>query len=75
MVNQERTIIESISNLINLKTKFHARRRLGLPKELLCNNPPAPTRLGLPKELSSVFNFPILIFFVGQAKKKNYVAN
>ena len=75
MVNQERTFIESISNLINLKTKFHARRRLGLPKELLCNNPPAPTRLGLPKELSSVFNFPILIFFAGQAKKKNYIVH
>ena len=58
--------------------------------ELLCNSPPAPARLGLPKELSSVFNFikgsrgafhliilgfPNLIFFAGQAKKKNCVVH
>ena len=100
MVNQERTVIESISKCINLKPKFHARRRpwqtapnsvilleVQAP-ELLHSNPLAPANPGLPNKLPSVFNFikgssgefhliilgiPILIFFVGQTKKKNCV--
>ena len=101
LVNQERTVIESISRCINLKLKFHVRRRpwqtapnsailleVQSP-ELLHSNLPALANPGLPNELPSVFNFikgssrefhliflgiPILIFFVGQTQKKNFVA-
>ena len=101
LVNQQRTVIESISRCINLKLKFHVRRRpwQAAPNsaillevqapELLHSNPPALANPRLPNELPSVFNFikgssgefhliilgiPILIFFVGQTKKKNFVA-
>ena len=112
VVNQEGTVIESISRWINLKPKFHTKRRrwwtapsstilleaipicnekpnIQAPK-LLRNSLPTPANLGLPKELSSMFNFikgssrafhliilgiPILIFFAGQTRKKNFVAH
>ena len=98
-VNQERTVIESISRWINLKPKFHAKRRprrtapnleiLEVQAAELHSNPSALANPRLPNELPSLFNFikgssgefhliilgiPILIFFVGQTKKKNYVA-
>ena len=100
LVNQERTVIKSISRWINLKPKFHARRRpwqtapnseilLEVQTPKLHSNPPAPANPGLPNKLPFIFNFikgssgefhliilgiPILIFFVRQTKKKNFVA-